>query len=246
MVVEVRTKKVPLLSPLSLELIKELTPDGTLLHPLEWILAELFKASLACFSIFIFINFVLAILTDRFLIEKARNKSRRGWKLSDLNPFKPDPLSKLLTLRERSLQEKRVQLKQILPCCSTLSVKTVEGNTTVEEQAESFVAPRDAVQTDDMEVQLTTSNALYMDCESEASEGRTKVDEGCFAAVKRLGAMQQTPKQYTKDLRTAIRDLQVTTASFIRVYRQCKDWAKRATQELEECVHIYKTRNTSI
>lgn len=246
MVVEVSTKRNPFLSLLILDLIKELTPEGTLLHPLEWILAEFFKASSACFSIFIFINFVLAILTDRFLIEKARNKSKRSWKLSDLNPFRSDPLSRVLTLRERSLQEKRVQLKQILPCCSTLSVKTVEGNTAVENQSESFIASRDAVQTDDMEVQLTTSNALYMDCDSEASDGEMRVDEGCSVQVKRFGAMQDTPKQYTKDLGMAIKDLQVTTTSFIRVYRQCKDWTKRAAQELEECVQVYKARNIPI
>eukprot|EP00210_Caulerpa_lentillifera_P003839 g3667.t1 len=223
------------------ELMMELTPEGTLLHPVERVTAVIYKASLTCFSMFVFLHFILGILTERFLHEKYQNKRKSTLTIRDLIPSKTDRLSRLMTLLEQSLHEKRIQLKQIIPCCTGASAKPLEDSQ-IDEESETFSVPKELLQVEPMELQSVRWNALYQDQFSDASEVGMNLEDPSSVPLKILAAVAPAPNRSPQDLLRAMRSLQVAMVSLLRVYRQTREWAEQATDELEACVQIYKAK----
>eukprot|EP00210_Caulerpa_lentillifera_P009641 g9197.t1 len=166
-------------------------------------------------------------------------------KLSDLIQFRSDPFVKFLTLREKILQEKKIQLKQVLLFGSELSEIEIHDSTS-EEQWVSFDVPRQLFHTKTKENQSMTWNALYQDRFSDSSELVMDLEEPSSVPIIRLEDVSPFPTRGSPDLLEAMRNLQLAIVSLLRVYQQTKEWAERATEELQACAKLYKTQKTSL
>lgn len=214
------------------DLVQELTPEGIILRPMELGHAVLFKISLSCLSIFIFLNFALAIITDAFLDEKAQTTDSKDTG-SDLSFLGKEILSEIASFQKM----KRKRSKQIIPSLSDIATRRTEAS---QSKKTSFTSTPDRPQTGDFvikprvsEIEMSSSRVIYINDGPYSSDDEGE-DYQTSIPLRRLDevASQRLTRKSGKHLSTELQCIERRVNDLLETYESARLWAVQARFEL--------------
>ena len=211
---------------------------------MEKVVAVLFKVSLTYLSIFIFINFVLAILGDRFLYEKEEHQKKQVVRNGDLSSLGAEICKAFHVHHKR----RRSRSGQVIPNQADLKDAIREHHSSSRRPSPPFftsLVPREILPPPSssvtQELELTFPQVIYINENADgvdASEKDSIEDEDtiqCAIPMKSLDEAAFGMKKLQEDeidLSAALRRLEDRIRSGIQINSQARQWAIQARLDL--------------